>query len=98
MWAIVNPASGPGDHVDTNFAAVLPRARKAGVTLVGYIGTQYTRKPLEKVKAEIDTFLRFYPDVQGFHFDEQSSDARGVDYYAELYRYVRQLIPLSRSS
>jgi hypothetical protein len=91
--AIVNPASGPGDHVDTNFAAIIPRARKAGVTLVGYIGTQYTRKPLANVKREVDTFLRFYPEIQGFHFDEQSSDARGVDYYAELYRYVHQLIP-----
>jgi hypothetical protein len=91
--AIVNPASGPGDHVDTNFAAVVPRARKAGVTLVGYIGTQYTRKPLKQVKEEITTFLRFYPDIQGFHFDEQSSDARGIDYYAELYRYVRELVP-----
>lgn len=91
--AIVNPASGPGDHVDTNFARILPRARKAGVTLVGYIGTQYTRKPLERVKQEVDTFLKFYPDIQGFHFDEQSSDARGVDYYAELYRYARERIP-----
>jgi N-sulfoglucosamine sulfohydrolase len=91
--AIVNPASGPGDHVDTNFAAVIPRARKAGLTLVGYIGTQYTRKPLKQVTKEVDTFLKFYPDLQGFHFDEQSSDARGVDYYAELYRYVHERIP-----
>jgi Spherulation-specific family 4 len=91
--AIVNPASGPGNHVDTNFAAILPRARRAGVTLVGYIGTQYTRKPLQQVKREIETFLSFYPDIHGFHFDEQSSDARGVDYYAELYRYVHQRIP-----
>jgi hypothetical protein len=91
--AIVNPASGPGDHVDTNFAAILPRARKAGVTLVGYIGTQYTRKPLQQVQQEIETFLKFYPDIQGFHFDEQSSEARGVEYYAELYRYVHQRIP-----
>jgi hypothetical protein len=91
--AIVNPASGPGDHVDTNFAAMIPRARRAGVTVVGYIGTQYTRKPLEQVKREIETFLRFYPDIQGFHFDEQSSDARGVDYYAELHRYVHRRIP-----
>ncbi len=90
---IVNPASGPGDHVDTNFAAVLPRARRAGITLVGYIGTQYGRKPLAKVQEEIATFLRFYPDIRGFHFDEQSSDARGVDYYAELYRDVNRRIP-----
>ncbi len=91
--AIVNPASGPGEHVDTNFAAVLPRARKAGITLVGYIGTQYTRKTLDQVKREVDTFLTFYPDIQGFHFDEQSSDARGIEYYAELYRYVHRRIP-----
>jgi hypothetical protein len=91
--AIVNPASGPGDHVDTNFAAIIPRARKAGITLVGYIGTQYTRKPLDQVKREVDTFLRFYPEIQGFHFDEQSSDAHGVDYYVELYRYVHRRIP-----
>jgi hypothetical protein len=90
--AIVNPASGPGDHVDTNFAAVIPRARKAGITPVGYIGTQYTRKPLAQVKKEVDTFLKFYPDLQGFHFDEQSSEARGVDYYAELYRYAHERI------
>ena len=88
----MNPASGPGDHVDTNFAAIIPRARKAGITLVGYIGTQYTRKPLAQVKGEVETFLRFYPEIQGFHFDEQSSDARGVDYYAELYRYVHERI------
>jgi len=91
--AIVNPASGPGDHADTNFAAIIPRARKAGITVVGYIGTQYTLKPLAAVKREIETFLRFYPEIQGFHFDEQSSDARGVDYYAELYRYVHERIP-----
>lgn len=91
--AIVNPASGPGDHVDTNFAAVLPRARKAGVTLVGYIGTQYARKPLDRVKREIEDFLRFYPDITGFHFDEQSPNARDVAYYVDLYKYVHNRIP-----
>jgi transcriptional regulator with XRE-family HTH domain len=91
--AIVNPASGPGDHVDTNIAAAITRARKARVRIVAYIGTQYTRKPLAAVKGEVDTYLRFYPDIQGIHFDEQSSDAKSVDYYAELYRYVRECIP-----
>lgn len=91
--AIVNPASGPGDHVDTNFAAVLPRARKAGITLVGYISTQYGRKPLAQVQREMETYLSFYPDIRGFHFDEQSSKAADVDYYVALYRYVHRRIP-----
>ncbi len=91
--AIVNPASGPGDHVDTNFAAVLPRAKKSGVTLVGYVSTQYARKPLDRVKREIEDFLRFYPDITGFHFDEQSPHAHDVPYYIDLYKYVHQRIP-----
>jgi hypothetical protein len=74
--AIVNPASGPGDHVDKNIAAVVARARKGKVKVVAYIGTQYTRKSLEVVKREVDTYLRFYPDIQGIHFDEQSSAAK----------------------
>ena len=84
--AIVNPASGPGDQVDKHFAAVLHR--KAGITIVGYISTQYTRKNVVAAQREVDRFFKFYPDLQGFHFDEQSSDARGVDYYVELYHYV----------
>jgi Spherulation-specific family 4 len=87
--AIVNPASGPGDHVDKNIAAVVARARKGKVKVVAYVGTQYTRKSLEAVKREVDTYLRFYPEIQGIHFDEQSSAAKDVDYYADLYRYVR---------
>src|SRR5689334_6275717 len=38
--AIVNPNSGPGDHADTNYEAIIPRARSAGVIVVGYVGTQ----------------------------------------------------------
>ena len=91
--AIVNPASGPGDHVDPYIAKVITRARRSNAKVVAYIGTQYTRKSLAVVKREVDTYLRFYPDIQGIHFDEQSSHANDVDYYAELYRYVRQRIP-----
>ena len=91
--AIVNPNSGPGDKVDTNYAAVTRRARQAGVTLVGYVGTQYTRKSLADVQAEVDRFVQFYPDVQGIHVDEQASDAGKVGYYADLYNYVRRKIP-----
>ena len=42
--AIVNPNSGPGDHVDSNYVAIIDRARRGGVTVVGYIGTRYTKR------------------------------------------------------
>lgn len=91
--AIVNPASGPGDHVDPYIAKVVTRARKGNVKLVAYVATQYTRKSLDVAKREVDTYLTFYPEIQGVHIDEQSSQAKDVDYYAELYRYVRKRIP-----
>ncbi len=90
--AIVNPASGPGRHADPNLAAVLPRARAAGIRLVGYISTQYGRKPIDQVRRECETFLTFYPDIRGFHFDEQSSRAEDLAYYAELYQYIHDRI------
>ena len=91
--AIVNPNSGPGTMPDTNYVAIIRRARKAGVKLVGYVGTQYTKKPLHVVEAEVDTWVRFYPRIQGIHVDEQSSDAAHADYYVKLYQYIHAKIP-----
>jgi hypothetical protein len=91
--AIVNPASGPGNRVDPYFAKVVTRARKGNVTLAAYISSQYARKSLTAVKGEVDTYLKYYPEIQGIHFDEQSSDAKDIDYYVDLYRYVRTRIP-----
>lgn len=90
--AIVNPNSGPGDHLDTNYAAVVPRALRSGLTVVGYVATQYGRKPIEQVEAEVDTYLRFYPGLQGIHVDEQASDVGHVAYYGALYDAIRRRI------
>ena len=92
--AIVNPASGPGERVNTNFAAVLPRTtlgRDHAGRLYrhpihpqahgpGQSGGQYVFAVLSRIS-------------RGFISTNRSSDASGVDYYAELYRYVREPHP-----
>jgi hypothetical protein len=88
--AVVNPASGPGKKPDPNYLAIIRRARKAGLTLVGYVSTRYAKRPVAEVKADIDAWVKFYPAVQGIHIDEQASAADKVDYYADLYRYIRK--------
>ena len=90
---IVNPASGPGEKADPNFVAVMDKSRKAGLTLVGYVSSQYSKKSLDAVKAEVDDWVRLYPKIQGIHVDEQSSEEAKADYYAALYRYIRSKIP-----
>jgi len=89
--AIVNPASGPGRRVDPNYTAVLEKAAKAKrLTLIGYVSTSYAKRPLEEVKADVDQWLKFYPGIHGFFFDEQTSSAEQLDYYAALYKHVRE--------
>jgi hypothetical protein len=87
--AIVNPADGPGEGVDENYMHVLDRARKAGVTLIGYVSTRYAARSREEAERDIERWGRFYPGVRGFFFDEQASGAEKLDYYAALYTKAR---------
>jgi serine/threonine protein kinase len=88
--AIVNPDSGPGKAADTSYTKVLERARRQGVTVIGYVSTRYAARPLLDVKSDVDRWVRFYPDIQGVFFDEQASAADQILYYAALYDYVRK--------
>jgi hypothetical protein len=92
---IVNPNSGPGTAANPDYAAVVGRARQKGVTVLGYVSTNYARRPLHKAKADVDRWVRFYPGVQGIFFDEQASEAEKVSYYGSLYEYVRKESGLS---
>lgn len=88
--AVVNPASGPGKEADPSYVKVLKRAREAKkLTLIGYVHTSYGKRRLEEVQADVDTWLRLYPGIQGIFFDEQASGADGVKYQASLYKYAR---------
>lgn len=93
--AIVNPASGPGRTADANYVALIARAKKAGVTLIGYITVSYGKRPVADVKADVDQWLRLYPGIDGIFFDEQASGAKEVDGQAALYQYVRKTKKLS---
>jgi hypothetical protein len=90
--AIVNPASGPGQKIDDNYRDVVAKARKAKVTLIGYVSTSYGKRSLDEVKTDIDRWVEFYPQVQGFFFDEQPSGKEHVDHYAALAEHARKKI------
>jgi hypothetical protein len=87
--AIANPASGPGAKVDPNYSSVIARAVKAGVTVIGYVSTSYAKRPIDAVKADIDRWARFYPEVRGIFLDEQASGADRVAYYAEAAEHAQ---------
>jgi hypothetical protein len=93
ITAIVNPASGPGRRIDPAYTDTLRRCKEAGVRPIGYVSTSYAKRTLAEVQADIDTWLRFYPGIRGFFFDEQSSGPEKIDFYRALREYSRKQLP-----
>lgn len=91
--AVVNPDSGPGKRRDANYSAVVKRAAAAKLGLVGYVTLSYAERPASAVKADVDSWLHFYPQVQGIFFDEQPSDKKHAGFAAECFAYARSQFP-----
>jgi hypothetical protein len=93
--AIANPNSGPGFDRNPAYAAIFVEASNHGVKLVGYVSTQYAARPRDQVKNDIDAWIRSYPQISGFFFDQQPSEARHqhLDYFAEIRDYARSRLP-----
>jgi hypothetical protein len=97
ITAIVNKDSGPGKQVDRDFRALLERARRSKLTLVGYVPLKYAKRPVADVKADVDRWLSLYPGMlSGIMFDEQPSGPEGVPYLTECAAYVRSRIKNAR--
>lgn len=91
---IANVNSGrPGDKVDPNYARVIDAAAKKGMTVLAYVSTDRAKVPQATVKANIDAWLKLYPKVGGFFFDEVSATAKDVGHYSDLCAYARSKRP-----
>ena len=91
--AIANPDSGPGKRKDANYEKVLKRAADAKVGTVGYVTLGYAERPISAVKADVDSWLHFYPNIDGIFFDEQPSGAKLAPFAAEAFEYARGKFP-----
>ena len=87
--AIANPNSGPGDERNLDYAAIYTKASNQGITLVGYVSTDYCRRPQAEIKNDVDTWVHLYPQIRGFFFDQQPRDGRDAVRFAELRDYVK---------
>jgi Spherulation-specific family 4 len=87
--AIVNPASGPGRERNPDYTAIFTSARLRGITLIGYVSTDYTKRPVTDVRSDVDRWTEYYPQIGGFFFDQQPSEEQHASYYALLRDYAR---------
>jgi hypothetical protein len=85
---IANPSSGPGGTIDQNYAAQVERSRAANLTVLGYVYTNYGRRPQAEVRSDIDKYYSWY-GVDGIFLDEASTDCSlATSYYRDLSGYV----------
>ena len=89
ITAILNPDSGPGVTVDSNYVAAVNKLQAAGGKVVGYIHTSYASGAvsLATVETEINEYRSWY-HVNGIFIDEMSNDGTGLQYDASIYQYA----------
>jgi Spherulation-specific family 4 len=87
---VLNPASGPGDRPDPVQQRALEPLRAAGVTVAGYVDTDYGRRPSRAALAEISRFQDWY-GTDGVLFDRVSAGPEDLRHYAGLARRARKL-------
>lgn len=102
LTVILNNSNGPGAARDGNFTVAITRLHGAGITVLGYVSTSYATRASADVKTDIDTWLSFYPAVDGIFFDEMTndSDTTHITYYADLtsYSHGKSLYPIVGNS
>jgi hypothetical protein len=95
---ILNNSNGPGEAQDLNFTVAIRRMHAAGITVLGYVDTAYTAVTDDTVRAQVDTWLAFYPDVDGVFWDQGTNDTNSTHlaYYRSItdFAHTRGLHPV----
>lgn len=89
ITAVINPNNGPDKGPpNKDYAKGLEDLRSAGVTILGYVFTNYGKRDISQIKAEIDLYDEFY-NIDGIFLDEAASGADKLDYYQEIYKFIK---------
>ncbi len=89
---IANPGNGPGDQSNPDYGQIIQAARDKGLRVIGYIATDYTNRPRINAEHEIERWIDFYPQINGFFFDQQAFAGSSAEYYAKLRDHARKRI------
>jgi len=90
MVAVVNPDSGPGIRIDSNYTAAISNLQSAGVTVLGYVPTAYASPRISAVESMMRDYKNWYL-VNGIFFDEMSTANGNERYYTTLNEYSKLL-------
>lgn len=88
--AVVNPANGPGNGPDPNYQKGIDLLKQVGITVVGYVSTDYARRDINLVVGDANKYKAFYGQLDGVFFDEMA--APGAEgYYKQANWSVKDI-------
>lgn len=87
---ILNVASGPGEAAQAVFRAAADTLRGAGVGVIGYVDTDYGRRPERRVLADLGRYQDWY-GVDGVCLDRAAADAGQARRYGALASRARAM-------
>jgi hypothetical protein len=93
---IFNPNNGPGTTMDPGYVTVINQARAAGITVLGYVATNYGQRAEADINADVNGYYDLGYPLSGVYFAEGPM-ASGCDTLEAEYRRLTALA-LSRDS
>jgi len=87
---VLNLANGPGTRPDDAFLPALAKLKDAGITVVGYVDTDYGRRDIGSALLEVNRYVDWY-GVTGALFDRVSAGADELGHYAKLAARTRAI-------
>jgi hypothetical protein len=85
---IFDPADGPGSTIDPTYVSAISSVRDLGISLLGYVTTEYGRRSADEMIREVESYTRWYQPT-GIFFDQTppaSTSNRGI---VATFEYVR---------
>ena len=92
ITAIMNPDSGPGSSVNSDYTTAVDVLRAAGGKVVGYVHTSYGARSQTEVLSEVSSYASFY-NIDGIFLDEMSNTSVDFAYYQSLYSSIKSTNP-----
>ena len=92
ITAIMNPNSGPGSSVNSDYTTAVNAFRAAGGKVVGYVYTDYGARLPAEVLSEVASYASFY-NIDGIFLDEMSILSVDLAYYQSLYSSIKSTNP-----
>lgn len=87
--AIMNPDSGPGAAVNSDYVTAVQNLQAAGGKVIGYVATGYGASDPDDILNDVSNYIDWY-GVNGIFLDEMGNSDGTLDYVA-LYQSIQAM-------